>query len=207
MNSRKPQLMHAEHAEHARRERAAAGAHARDHRHGPERQHQDPQQHRAFVRAPQRRHAIEQRQRGVGILGHVAHREIVADEGMHQHCDRERDEHELAAGGRRRRGEPALAAAAPGRPGRRTPAPRPAAAPGSARSDRVRRASARLAGGRPAPARRCVPACSERATSGGMYFSSCLASTSSAMKVPLASRRPCATTPAPSRNRSGSTLS
>src|SRR5205814_10550338 len=45
----------------------------------------------------------------------------------------------------------------------------------------------------------------ERATSGGMYFSSCLARTSSATNVPSVRMRPWATTPAPSRKRSGST--
>src|SRR5439155_15399113 len=42
-------------------------------------------------------------------------------------------------------------------------------------------------------------------TSRGMYFSSCLASTSSARKPPSGPSRPSATTPWPSRNRSGST--
>ena len=40
-------------------------------------------------------------------------------------------------------------------------------------------------------------------TSGGMYFSSCLASTSLAWNTPLASSAPFATTPCPSANRSG----
>ncbi len=42
-------------------------------------------------------------------------------------------------------------------------------------------------------------------TCGGMYFSSCLASTSSATNVPSPRIFPCATTPVPSRNRSGNT--
>src|SRR5689334_14588949 len=42
-------------------------------------------------------------------------------------------------------------------------------------------------------------------TSGGMYFSSCLASTSVATKVPFASMAPVATTPWPSRNSAGKT--
>src|SRR4051812_34570417 len=41
------------------------------------------------------------------------------------------------------------------------------------------------------------------ASSGGMYFSSCFASSSSATKMPPGPRRPRATTPWPSRNRSG----
>src|SRR6476659_3447116 len=43
------------------------------------------------------------------------------------------------------------------------------------------------------------------ATSGGMYFSSCLASTLLARNTPSALSLPSATTPWPSRNRSGST--
>src|SRR6185503_2478713 len=42
-------------------------------------------------------------------------------------------------------------------------------------------------------------------TSGGMYFSSCLASTSLATKVPFPFMEPIATTPWPSRNKAGST--
>jgi len=44
---------------------------------------------------------------------------------------------------------------------------------------------------------------SASATSGGIYFSSCFASTSSAMKTPPLLSLPCATMPCPSRNRSG----
>src|SRR6185437_13145881 len=42
-------------------------------------------------------------------------------------------------------------------------------------------------------------------TSGGMYFSSCLARTSVASNVPVPFSAPIATMPCPSRNRSGST--
>src|SRR5205085_1733717 len=45
---------------------------------------------------------------------------------------------------------------------------------------------------------------SASATSGGMYFSSCLASTVAAWKTPSLPSRPSATTPWPSRKRSGS---
>ena len=70
------------------------------------------------MRAPQRGDAIEQRQRGVGILGDIAHREVVVDEGVHQHADGERDEHELAAGRRGRRARSSVRApvAGPARP-------------------------------------------------------------------------------------------
>ena len=44
---------------------------------------------------------------------------------------------------------------------------------------------------------------SDPATSGGIYFSSCLARTVSAMNTPLAEKRPSVMTPWPSRNRSG----
>src|SRR5581483_3025312 len=46
---------------------------------------------------------------------------------------------------------------------------------------------------------------SASATSFGMYFSSCLASTVSALNTPDGSSAPAVTTPCPSRNRSGST--
>ena len=47
----------------------------------PQRQQQDPQQQRAFVRAPHGGDPVEQRQRRVGILRDVTHREVVANEG------------------------------------------------------------------------------------------------------------------------------
>ena len=42
----------------------------------PQRLHQHPQQHRALVRAPGRGEAVQRRQHRVGVLGHVAHREV-----------------------------------------------------------------------------------------------------------------------------------
>src|SRR5579872_3162213 len=75
-----------------------------------------------------------------------------------------------------------------------------------------REAKSKLAefAGHDAPAPPC-PSCqwperfSASTTSGGIYRSSCLARTSLAVKVPSRLRVPSATTPWPSRNRSGST--
>ena len=67
-----------------------------------------------------------------------------------------------------------------------------------------------LSGSRRRPARLPVPPSCQRpdffsasATSGGMYFSSCLARTLVAANTPSGRSRPSATTPWPSRNRSG----
>ena len=80
VNSRKPQLTRPI-TPSTRREKLGGSwrLNGRD-RHAPDRQHQDPQQQRALVRAPQRRHPVEQRQVRVGIVRHVEHREIVVDE-------------------------------------------------------------------------------------------------------------------------------
>ena len=72
-------------------------------------EHQDPQQQRALVRAPQRRHPVEQRQRRVGILRDIDDREIVADEGGDQAARRQRHHHELPGKRRYHRTDPALA--------------------------------------------------------------------------------------------------
>src|SRR5262249_51534529 len=58
--------------------------------------------------------------------------------------------------------------------------------------------------GRSAPSCQCPDRFSASATSGGMYFSSCLARTLDALKLPSAPILPSATTPWPSRKRSGS---
>jgi len=74
----------AQHPEHARREglRKARGVSGDGER--PEREHADPQQQRAFMRAPQRRHAIEQRQGRIGVLRDIGDREIILDESVYQ---------------------------------------------------------------------------------------------------------------------------
>jgi len=203
---RKQQEAAADDTEHAQRARGEGGrqmAGVADQGHGPQREHQNPQQHRAFVRAPQRGDTVEQRQRRVGILGHVAHRKVVVDESVHQHADREGDEHELPAGSRGHHCEPAFALecragqAEEGLRGRKHQGKNQRVL---AQFDDHQRASPEAVATTPAAAAAVLPGCagvapaafrcSERATSGGMYFSSCLASTSSATKVPLASSRP-----------------
>ena len=106
----------------AEREQAHDGEDARHHlvgqvpaeggdRERPEREHQQPQQDRAFVAAPDRGDAVVQRQRAVRVGGDVEHREVVADEGQREADERER--------------RPARTAAAP------TAAPAPSSRAGS----------------------------------------------------------------------------
>ena len=126
-------------------------------------------------------------------------------------ADRGRHHDELSGQRRATPRDPAFASEHADLRCRRTPAAPPAAARGSGRNDLARAAWFRSLSGSSAPGPRVLRprrrwwnwpatrrdgASSERATSGGMYFSSCLASTSSATKVPRAFRRPCATTPA-----------
>jgi hypothetical protein len=68
-------------------------------------QHQAPQQHRAFVAAPGPGHLVEHRLGGVGVGGHVGHREVRDHEGM----DQGREGHGHGQEGRHRR-----AASSPG---------------------------------------------------------------------------------------------
>ena len=86
----------AHHAEHAR-EHAAAAATVENSgdRRSPQRQDQRPQQQRAFVRAPDRGVAVDQRQQRVGIRRDVAHREVLHDEGVRQDREGRCDEREL----------------------------------------------------------------------------------------------------------------
>jgi len=60
------------------------------------------------VRAPERRHAIEERQRAVGILRDIGDREVVADEGGHEAQHRGRHHHCLSGDRRAHRAHPAL---------------------------------------------------------------------------------------------------
>ncbi|MNL14517.1 hypothetical protein D3C87_1354610 [compost metagenome] len=87
---------HTDHAGPQRRRQAAAEA-----RHGqrPERQHQRPQQHRALVPAPDRRRAIDRRQRGIRVGRHVAHAEVVVEEGQGQRAIGRQHQQRLGHGG------------------------------------------------------------------------------------------------------------
>jgi hypothetical protein len=75
------QAHHAECIGHGRQGQALAEG---GHGNGPQRQDENPEQHRALVPAPDRRHLVEGRQQGVRVLRHIEHGEIVADEGGDQ---------------------------------------------------------------------------------------------------------------------------
>ena len=77
----------------------------------PERQHQQPEQDRAFVAAPDGGDAVVQRQRAVRVGGDVEHREVVVDEAERQADEGERDQREQQARRRPRQRHPVGAAA------------------------------------------------------------------------------------------------
>jgi hypothetical protein len=84
-------------AQHTRDERRRqAGAPLRDRQH-PAREHREPQQQRALVAAPDPGDAVGQRQRAVGVAGHVEHREVVAHEAGDQAAERHRHEQRVRA--------------------------------------------------------------------------------------------------------------
>src|ERR1019366_223207 len=190
-------------AEHTARETHRQLTAERSDRDAPDRQNQDPQQQRAFVRSPHGSNAIEQRQVGVRVSGDVQHRKIAVDEGIHKARESDGHEHELTRHCGTGDGHP----------------DGPAAPSADEPEKRLRDAEAECQDKGKYPEFRChlvtptpqvmgLPAAfcfNDAATSGGMYFSSCLASTSSATNAPLAPMVPCAMMPCPSRNRSGST--
>ena len=100
----------AQHAEHATRHRRRHVAAERSDRDGPDRLHEQPQQQRAFMRAPHGGESIERRQRGVRVLRDVQHGEVVQIERIRQAREREGGEHELARDGARRQRHPVRAA-------------------------------------------------------------------------------------------------
>ena len=96
MNSRKPERDEAHHAEHARDHLVGQVAALERDRHRPAAEHQHPEQHRAFVRAPRRGDPVLQRQLRVRVGRDVEHREVVGDERVREAAERERDEQELS---------------------------------------------------------------------------------------------------------------
>ena len=116
MNSRKPARDHALHRQHARAQVGRQVVAEQRHRRAAQRQHEHPQQHRAFVVAPDAGDLVEQRLVGVAVLDDVDDREIRGDVGVHQRRHRQRDQREL----RQRR------VAAHRHPRRHRRAPRPA---------------------------------------------------------------------------------
>ncbi len=98
-------------AEHARDHMRRQLPRPDRHRAGPQPQHQRPQQQRAFVRTPHCRIAVHHRQQAVGILGDVAHRKILHQEGVRQHGEGRCDQCQLHQRRRSRHGHPAAASA------------------------------------------------------------------------------------------------
>ena len=122
MNRRKPDAHEAHHAEHARHHVIRQAAAEYRHRQHPDREHQHPQQQRAFVAAPHAGDAVLQRQRRVRIRRDVQHREIVGDESVGEAAEGDRDEHELALRRRTRQRHPGAHCRAPRRRGAARPA-------------------------------------------------------------------------------------
>src|SRR3954452_2064473 len=181
------------HTERGGRQPIAAALRKRDET-GIKREYEYPQHHRAFMIPPSTGDLVEQRLRGVGVLRDIENGEIGHDERENQRAERETNEYELTH--RRARSN-----------GARNRALR-AGAPKSGEAlhnrERQRETQCQLTDfARHVPPSFQRPArLSASTTSGGMYRSSCFASTSLARKLPPCSA-PVATTPCPSRNRSG----
>src|SRR6185312_8183996 len=167
------------------------------HQRGIDGQYQHPEQHGAFVIAPHAADFVDQWLQGVAVAGDIQDRKIRDDEGIGQGTEGQRHKDEQAEGGTdchaTRRDMPFFRAEQPRHRHHQRQ-----------RQSKAKRQLAKLSG-------HCDPSCQRplffRActTSGGIYFSSCLARTSVATKVPLLSMEPVAITPWPSRNRAGST--
>ena len=84
-------------------------------RHRPARQHEDPQQQRAFMAAPHRGQPVRRGQQRVGMPGDIGDREIVDVEAPGQRGERSRDQQEHDLRGRPRQHQP-FAPAAGARP-------------------------------------------------------------------------------------------
>ena len=77
-----------------------------DRRH-PDGHDEHPEQQRALMGAPYRTHLVVPGQQAVGVVRDIRDGKVVADEGVHQHHERQCGEHKLAQGGRCRRLHPA----------------------------------------------------------------------------------------------------
>ena len=73
----------------------------------PQRHDEGPQQQRALMGAPNGTDLVLPRQQAVGIARHVGNREVIGDEGVDQHQEAQRHEHQLSVCGRDRRVHPA----------------------------------------------------------------------------------------------------
>ena len=104
----KAETDYAQHAEHASRKAMGQPGYANSHRHRPTAQQEDPQQERAFVGAPHRGDAVEERERGVRVLCDVQDREIVGHERSNQTAHGGGEHHELTGHCRCDRSGPAI---------------------------------------------------------------------------------------------------
>ena len=160
----------------------------------------DPEQERAFVISPEPGDPVDEGLGRVGVSGDHRDREIRDDEGLHQGAEGDQDAEELGHGrGFGERHEPAVIAR---RAQHRQGHLQERDDEGESEREMAELGDHWLC---PASGRHSPAFFRAAATSGGMYFSSCLASTVVARNVPSGSSPPSTTTPWPSRKRSGST--
>src|SRR5262249_45127848 len=148
-----------------------------------------------FVTAPRRGELVEDRQCGVRVLRHEQHAEVVVQERVLEHAESDDHEHELPRRRRTRERHPLRFTDSSTRERQHRLHEREAERQDQRELAQLGNHSATVP----------LVFASASATSGGMYFSSCFASTSSATNVPDLSSAPRATIPCPSRNRSGRT--
>ena len=87
------------HREHPRVELGLGAPVAADHDQRVDREHEGPQDDRAFERAPQRGDAVVERRAQVGVERDVAHREVEGEEGAHQQQHAAHHQHRDPDGG------------------------------------------------------------------------------------------------------------
>src|SRR6202007_2498939 len=138
---------------------------------------------------------VEQRERGVGVLCNVRDGEVIADKGGDQTAHRSGDHHKLSGNSRCDRGYPSIPAQCRACNPEERLQQRQQHGENQGEMPELRQHQAPPGAGVWASGTAGFSACRffrDLATSGGMYFSSCLASTSSATKV-LPVILPCAT--------------
>ena len=166
------------------------GAGEEHRRRGVDQQHEEPEQQRPLLPAPERREAIGEAHGARRVGGDVLELEVAGGEGVEQHGHRHRDEGERDEDGALRDARPLAAPRDPGEHARCDSEQSRRAAPDGGRRSR----------GLP----RSPPAARRRASRpAASNFEGHLASTLLALKRPSAWRRPSTTTSAPSLKRSG----
>src|SRR5690606_22753578 len=159
---------------------------------------QHPQQHGAFVVAPCSGDLVEHRLQRMGVLPHIRYREIGQSVGRGKYGEGQRRQREAGYGNRPRACHHALIADA------RTHKRDGRLYQGERKGQNEREMSD-FDHQSPSLSTQTPFSFSPSATSLGMYRSSCLASTLSAMNMPSAPKLPSVITPCPSRKRSGRT--